>query len=317
MPILGRGTVQADSSCLSPTNPDAAPPSDFVPLTATDTELRCYGFPPRPTNPQVLQGWQTAMSHAKQWVPVGESGSYTTPPEPAATAVPPAGGLPNSNWAGKIVYASDQNDAGLYWDDVSSYWTVVQPHQNDAYGFYQWVGFGGSNGSTILNQDGTFTCDSGQPCNGAPRAYTFWYYNTTQGGGVKWQTSPAVSGGDSVYAEANFNGNTATSISFFLENITTGQYHTYADNNVQIDGSSADWIFENPYYATAQPGFNTALYYSTSVAGNDRNGSVSGSDDDFLNTLAYIYLNGTTNIYAYPYTTVNGSFHVCYKAFTC
>jgi len=134
---------------------------------------------------------------------------------------------------------------------------------------------------------------------------------------VKWQTSPAVSGGDSVYAEANFNGNTATSISFFLENITTGQYHTYADNNVQIDGSSADWIFENPYYATAQPGFNTALYYSTSVAGNDRNGSVSGSDDDFLNTLAYIYLNGTTNIYAYPYTTVNGSFHVCYKAFTC
>jgi hypothetical protein len=36
-----------------------------------------------------------------------------------------------------------------------------------------------------------------------------------------------------------------------------------------------------------------------------------------LNTLAYIFSNGSSNTYACPYTTGTGSFKVCYKAYSC
>jgi hypothetical protein len=60
--------AQASSQCISRTNPSIAPPSAFSPATASDAELRCYGFPPRPTNPEALTLWTYAMQHAKTYV---------------------------------------------------------------------------------------------------------------------------------------------------------------------------------------------------------------------------------------------------------
>ncbi|ACV58557.1 hypothetical protein [Alicyclobacillus acidocaldarius] len=45
------------------------PPKGFNPLTATDAQLREYGFPPRPSDPQNLQQWEQEMSHWKRTLP--------------------------------------------------------------------------------------------------------------------------------------------------------------------------------------------------------------------------------------------------------
>ena len=67
-------------------------PSSFNPLTATDAELKQYGFPRRPTDPTELAQWTTLMEHAKIFItPQFKILNRTTPtqnPKSSASITP-------------------------------------------------------------------------------------------------------------------------------------------------------------------------------------------------------------------------------------
>lgn|GEM_PF-4826067 len=44
-----------------------APPQGWNPVTATDSELEYYNFPPRPRNPDDLERWKSVVTNM-QWV---------------------------------------------------------------------------------------------------------------------------------------------------------------------------------------------------------------------------------------------------------
>jgi hypothetical protein len=60
--------THAPSTCLSPVNPHVAPPAGFVPANASNAQLRCYGLPSRPTNPEALANWTRIASHELHYV---------------------------------------------------------------------------------------------------------------------------------------------------------------------------------------------------------------------------------------------------------
>jgi hypothetical protein len=57
-----------DRACLSPTNPSVRPQAGFTALTAPASDLRCYGFPTRPTDDLALQQWIHVMTRSLHYV---------------------------------------------------------------------------------------------------------------------------------------------------------------------------------------------------------------------------------------------------------
>jgi hypothetical protein len=62
-------SVRAAPSCLTPGNANVAPPVGFSPVNASSSQLRCYGFPAKPTDPEGLKAWTHVMTHALDYVP--------------------------------------------------------------------------------------------------------------------------------------------------------------------------------------------------------------------------------------------------------
>src|SRR5207245_1117598 len=81
------------------------PPTGWKPLTASDQELRAYGFPARPTDPAKLAHWTTMMS---QWKRVGRPGMCSTNLSNTLPHTVEPFRDDSPNWAGGINVGPDQ-----------------------------------------------------------------------------------------------------------------------------------------------------------------------------------------------------------------
>jgi hypothetical protein len=158
------------------TQPPQPPPSPrgFRPLTASNSQLVRYGFPPRPSGGALLDVWKRMMAHYRYYVP-----SHLIPPR-AHRGFPRIPGVfspgstrqPNysTNWAG---YEEPQSV-----HPKTAYTTVYgcqtmpavlgdSNYPNSAYGNAPtasfWVGLNDGNGKAALIQAGRFHV-SIQPC---------------------------------------------------------------------------------------------------------------------------------------------------------
>ncbi len=64
---VAAGTVHVVDSLAGPVT-SVEPPSGFSPTGATAAELRCYGFPQRPTDPRQLTQWTRVMAQPRHYV---------------------------------------------------------------------------------------------------------------------------------------------------------------------------------------------------------------------------------------------------------
>lgn len=120
-------------------------PQNFVPSTATNTQLDEYGFPPRPTQPAALAAWTAEMTNWR--------GSASAPPFLELTHTT-ADTLYSPNWSG---YMIKNSSGGTPFAHAESTW--YEPDYFPTSGCSTssaviWAGLGGF-GHGPLGQDGT------------------------------------------------------------------------------------------------------------------------------------------------------------------
>jgi len=241
-----------------------APPTGFTPLTASDTELATYGFPPRPSkesDPQNYAKWAKAMAAVKvRWngklTDMGVS-SMPGKPAPAGAAAPTdaASASPGTvnyyNWSG----FANTNKLKTWNKNTSFYYVVSEfnvPVAQQPFGAcdggwdweVSWAGIDGFSNGDVL-QGGS---SSEAYCNGGSKST---YYC----GWVEWYPSYdilcefGVNPGDDIFAEpydptGGFNDGYV-----YIEDETTGTVGTYTLSYVSgpaLVGNSADYIVERP-----------------------------------------------------------------------
>jgi hypothetical protein len=75
-----------------------APPPDFDPFSATAEELEKYGYPPKPTDPEMLENWSEIVSVPVVWMPDGA----------VITLIPQHSSLPSMPQHSPVQLAPDQ-----------------------------------------------------------------------------------------------------------------------------------------------------------------------------------------------------------------
>lgn len=221
------------------------PPTDFVPLQASDERLARYGFPPRPVDPTERAVWAAEMS---AWQPVphkglcvtdrvfGRSGRATDSYE---TLSPPEMGQ-DFPWSG---YLDDQT--------VDTYIAVQGDYNQKPYGstacagaeMGAWVGFGGYNSYSLI-QTGTAMYKSG----GTP-VYFAWYeyLDETHLNPAVVMPNVDVSPGDSIHLYTVHQRSTGQTTFYVADNTSQTQQSvikTLASS--YYDGTSVQHIAEAP-----------------------------------------------------------------------
>jgi hypothetical protein len=221
--------ARSNASC-QPLQTFAQPLKGFNPMTASATQLRHYGLPPRPpgSNARAIAVWANAMRHAKHY----------SPPHPVCGTN--AHTLEYSgNWAGHVVPGS-VHSATYSWSQ--STWVQPSVPSNSNYTNYQnapdtsfWVG----TGITSLIQAGADSISTSTP------QYRFWtedYPNNTV-----WE-GPVIRPGDTAFVYEEYEGNSQAY--YDLQNLTTGAYQTFVNAAPYNGYNAANFINErvNSYY---------------------------------------------------------------------
>ncbi|MCL6445729.1 MAG: hypothetical protein K6T83_20145 [Alicyclobacillus sp.] len=211
------------------------PPPGFNPFTATNEELKQYGFPARPTNQEDLQAWENAMVHAKYF---NQDLTFTSSDETADIQDY------SSNWSGKV----DINDSTKDFSDVHATWVVpsVSGTSSDNAEDVQWIGFGGY----YSYSNGLLQCGLDQKQNSSG-GFTnqlwleIWPYETMQ-----YINGAYVNSGDTLYVDMTYSKGVFNG---YLEDETTGRVWRFSDSqpyvSIYYDGSTAEWIVERPSYS--------------------------------------------------------------------
>lgn len=219
------------------TNTVLTPPVNFHPLTATNAQLKAYGFPARPTSLAELATWEKAM------------GAWRSAPVPKLTVT----NIYNNM---RIIHAPDVHNGVEQSSNWSGYFTSSSYNQWDAaQGFFvqptdystssnkyesSWVGLGGVNSGALI-QDGT-QMNAGQ--------YGAWYeYLGNGGAGVPEINfnSINVNPGDQMYTYVSYNPNDGNAY-FYVEDESNGTSQSATVNlgSNYYDGTTAEWINERP-----------------------------------------------------------------------
>jgi hypothetical protein len=234
------------------------PPAKFDPLTATDAELACYGFPKRPSSVTALAHWQDVMAHAQTYVVPASSLTGTPKPVTAGTVCSGTAchhstwyqNPTNFNWNGYSIAASHNGWTGLKWNEVNGEWSTPYGNPNkgchnstntDAAIVSPWVGIGGDGWdggtATKLIQAGTDTYDTN------PVFTTFWYENYSTDNPQVFVTTPSVNRGDRVYIDVQYSASTGYA-TYFYEDYTTNNYAPVSEAVASADQSSAEAVSE-------------------------------------------------------------------------
>jgi hypothetical protein len=247
-------------------------PRNFNPLTASDAELACYGFPPRPTDAKDLHRWTVGMNlhHPIEWVHgtpiqgttmVGTLAHHAANQNQGAPSMRRTSEGVRPDWLGGGGITEYANRGGWidYPGSVNNYYQFyliqgqfVQPSSviNDGQEFANWVGLGGDVSGDSLYQTGGVLFNPNPNCNPCNTNYTFSYERINAQG--------TCCDPDYVPQPQLIPGHTEASV---VEEFTNGwtDYEAcdetvsfcawYGDHNSSITSLSGEWIVEDPQAA--------------------------------------------------------------------
>jgi hypothetical protein len=272
------------ASMAGPAHSSAAPPrgvifppmplAGFDPVTASDQDLKFYGFPPRPdvtTNPSAYAHWHRMLSASKTRITpvVRETNVYHGPPRSLSPATHKPlftqGSLTNpsvtnstllgsQNWSGYAdVYSSSAPFLGTNsW--VSAEWVIplAQQAPGTCSGGWeysaQWLGFDGINSNDVLQAGSTASAY----CNGSTTAsdYNLWF---------EWYPNPestinlTVNPGDLIGVEVWYAGNQTGGTYWINYNTGVSTLMGFsAPTGTTFVGNSIEWIVEAPTVSGSQ-----------------------------------------------------------------
>jgi Peptidase A4 family len=227
-----------------------SPPDGFNPLKADEKELLAYGYPSRPQDPVLAEGWERVLSRSMRPIqPTFRSMPYQRRPRPEATAGPAHDAAVSVNWSGAMVHAPD----GDPFNWVQGRWTVPNafPPQDALTGAWYsastWIGIYGS--SNVLRAG----CDSDVMTSGGviQRQLTPW-----------WQLSPAepfwisnlpVAQGDTMSCLIVVDPGSTTAATILMINATSGVQASFQATAPRGASNSAAWAVENPGFGPDAP----------------------------------------------------------------
>lgn len=164
-------------------------PEYFDPVTATDAELACYGFPARPTNPADAIKWAKGLHSLplpKEWV-VGPTGSLPDGNMSRFSASHVdyfSGTVQLSKWGGYEVWPTSQVADSSFWL-AQGEWKMPGFDNFDGHTISQWIGLGCCQANTNqLIQGGTYVTNPNGCCGGGTYGF-FWevpHYNCDAAG---------------------------------------------------------------------------------------------------------------------------------------
>lgn len=220
------------------------PPSTFDPLTAENSELQKFGFPPRPAEGPHLARYQHVINRLKgkfnYVVPTlrVNTDRFHGPRQRTAAA----GTETSTNWSGGVVYAPSGQSFGWIQGD----WVIPDvdaPTENEWYYCANWIGIDGD-GSGDVCQAGV-ECDVYRSGSAVTRnIYPWWEWFPLPE--VQLTNFP-VNPGDLV--TALLCGSGATTATIYFTNRTTGVSTSLGFNAPQgttLTGNSAEWVVEAP-----------------------------------------------------------------------
>jgi hypothetical protein len=278
--------MRSDGSTVAGTY-SVAPPAGFNPITATDAQLQCYGFPPRPINANQLTAWTNVMSHLGPYIaPVVGGATRETGATYGITPDSYVGVYNNTGpWYGYLVLQSDNNYQTYNYG--SAEWTVPATHNcANTYSIATWVGIGGI--GAPLEQAGV---ESNYQC------WTRFVYEDRprdpQGISL---ISPAIAEGQTAVTSVQISGTTAT---YFLDN-TQGGYTNIQEglSPSQIGQNAVDFVLEVPQ-GSSYGWISTYPWQWTYLQSNTTSGY----------TNSFNYRASLPNVYPYCYgdSTMGGS----------
>jgi hypothetical protein len=207
---------------------NVSPPAGFNPLTATDEQLKCYGFPQRPqSGSHALALWTKAMSGAKHWVPGRSAGEGHVPYT-----------VYYGTWGGYVAQGANNSTT---FKEVQGFWTQQATNATrDGHHIGDWVGLGGFTSASLI-QAGT------EVYQGSTATYKFWYMNPHSGCTpttciVHYQATPTITSGQDVYVDVSYDG---TNAAYSMENLTLGTFHTYYQTTTYFSNSSAEAVVDD------------------------------------------------------------------------
>jgi hypothetical protein len=199
----------------------------------------------------------------------------------------------SENWSGYVVGDSDQSTT---YKTVTGSW--VQPaatckaSDDGTYAAF-WVGLGGADGKTALEQDGTEA-----NCSTTGVASYYAWYELVPKAPVK--VDLAVHAGDHMTATTTVDGHAVTET---IDNDTTGQSFTKTLTMNSPDTSSAEWITEAPSQCEGSVSDCTALPLSdfhkvtfTSASATDSSGHTGSISDSDWQTDAVTLSSGASSM---------------------
>jgi len=237
----------------------AQPPSGFDPMSASDTELEQYGFPPRPdpeSAPQAYALWHKLVSTPQTRIANPQLQPTNTYHRPVQDLTPQseittsqASPYTSSNWSGYTVAAS----AGTFAVDQAAVYTeyivpIAQQAAGSCSGSWdysaQWIGFDGFGSGDVLQagSEANALCAGGNTSTQYYGVYE-WYPN----GAVKilnFKVKPGdVMGLEVWYTQASPSGH------LYFINYTTQKSVTIGFGQpagTTFYGNSVEWIVERP-----------------------------------------------------------------------
>lgn len=249
--LRARAAGTPAAQCISASVSFVAVPAGFRPETASDAQLQCYGFPPRPADPTALANWTTAMRAFKEMV-----GPPVWVAEAAPQSIAPDGvvGTQSNVWAGYAAQTTHNPSISSFFK-VSADWTVPNVNGTKApEGLLAWVGLGGMNSPAYLVQAGTVSQVA------SPQYQAWWEdYNSNENNPII-ETCPGqycvnFRPGDTAYAYVYDLGNHTAFL--YWEDVTTGQgMNDMNASTPYVDDSSAEAVTEWDYSLPA------TTYYS-------------------------------------------------------
>jgi Peptidase A4 family len=255
------GSVAADQSIAQAIMGYPTVPPNFNPLSASDTELQTYGFPPRPDavrTPNTYARWKRLISVPRVGNPkLQQTTIYNSAIQNLLSSQMLRNGAvaaTSINWSG---YA-DVAPSGTFTVNnsfVAAEWVVPRAQQafgvcNGSWDYSsQWAGFDGVTSNDVLQAGTEVDACCGDCGGGSTQAafYSSW---------IEWAplsevrvSVPAVRPGDLISLEVWFTttppfGHAA------LANYTLQQSQAYAFNppaGTAFAGDSAEWILERPF----------------------------------------------------------------------
>ncbi|MHB1504788.1 MAG: G1 family glutamic endopeptidase [Acidimicrobiales bacterium] len=306
-PAPGGGTVYGYDFTNGRRLRVVVPPSGFDPTTASAHQLQEYGFPPRPGQSSTARSWQHAMaSYRYTTSPSAESAARFANATSSGAMVAPSTVTPgstsdttNSHWGGYIAgnqaaytptYVAVQ---GAFMTPSFTPDSCTNSEGNWTAGTF-WTGLGGWVSNSLIQQGLTWCFGGYMSSSPGWQAFGEAIDNNSNPPGPLCGQTLFVSPGDTTYMNMSYEQSSETAY-FYLENEATGQSASCSmylgNSNGYYDGSTADWISEQPITSSciwALPDYGAFTYHHAYAQLNSNDAWVTlGSQSNSLIDTGY------------------------------